>query len=86
MAKPGDVSTMTDDRASDEPGESLIQSEGLEFPPIDPRYYVLQGLHARGGQGRILRAWDARLRRVVAVKELLVSEPAAIDGSVVRRS
>src|SRR5688572_3381180 len=42
-----------------------------ELPLIDGAVYVVGGELARGGIGRILRARDTRLRRPVAVKELL---------------
>ncbi len=42
-----------------------------ELPVVDPVHYAVEGEHARGGLGRILRARDRRLGRTVAVKELL---------------
>jgi WD40 repeat protein len=41
------------------------------LPLVDPASYRLDGEHARGGIGRILRAEDRRLSRPVAVKELI---------------
>jgi WD40 repeat protein/heme exporter protein D len=43
----------------------------LNLPWLYRDRYVPQGLVAQGGQGRILRAEDPRLGRVVALKELL---------------
>jgi len=40
-------------------------------PQADRRRYLLQGLVAEGGQGRILSAQDLQLQRTVALKELL---------------
>jgi eukaryotic-like serine/threonine-protein kinase len=42
------------------------------YLPIVPREaYAVEGVFAQGGVGRILRAWDKRLNRSVALKELL---------------
>jgi eukaryotic-like serine/threonine-protein kinase len=43
--------------------------EGLPF--VDPENYYVDGQLARGGLGRILKARDQRLGRVVAIKQLL---------------
>ena len=39
-------------------------------PVMDRNRYILHGEFARGGMGRILRAYDVRLGRMVALKEL----------------
>ncbi len=49
--------------------------QGLPF--VDPEHYYVEGQFARGGLGRILRARDQRLGRVVAIKQLLVDSPDA---------
>ncbi len=43
---------------------------------VDPAHYRLGGEIARGGMGRVRRAVDLRVGRVVAVKELLDEAPA----------
>src|SRR5262245_40304741 len=42
-----------------------------DLPVVPAAYYEMEGEHARGGLGRILRARDRRLDRPVAVKQLL---------------
>ena len=41
------------------------------FPVVNPELYRIEAEHARGGIGRVSRAVDQRLRRPVAVKELI---------------
>jgi WD40 repeat protein len=54
-------------------------SPDAEALPITPRdRYTILGELARGGQGRILRAYDKHLRRGVVVKEALRSNPDAV--------
>ena len=49
----------------------------FDLPIVDFDRYDIEGVHAKGGLGRILGAWDRRLDRFLALKELLVSEPRA---------
>ncbi|HEX2574543.1 MAG TPA: protein kinase [Polyangia bacterium] len=51
------------------PGEGAPDPDALPF--IDQGRYIVEGEHARGGLGRILKAHDPRLERTVAIKELL---------------
>jgi WD40 repeat protein/tRNA A-37 threonylcarbamoyl transferase component Bud32 len=46
----------------------------LELPDADPRHYQVEGVFARGGSGLILKARDRRLRRAVAIKQILRSD------------
>jgi WD40 repeat protein len=48
-------------------------AQGL--PIVDPRNYDLRNEIARGGMGRIRVAFDRRLGRTVAIKELLTADP-----------
>ncbi|WP_224249831.1 protein kinase domain-containing protein [Hyalangium gracile] len=45
--------------------------DAQHLPVVDKQTYVVEGVFARGGIGRILRARDVRLGRPVALKELL---------------
>jgi WD40 repeat protein/serine/threonine protein kinase len=45
--------------------------DGTFTPVVPRRHYEITAEHARGGIGRILRAEDRRLKRPVALKELL---------------
>lgn len=64
------------------PGASVAESrvrphEECDFAEVSPECYQLEREFARGGLGRILRATDRRLRRRVALKELLSKDPKA---------
>ena len=52
-------------------------SASRSLPALDRERYKIQGEDGRGGLGRILRARDAYLDRLVAVKELLAPDPGA---------
>jgi WD40 repeat protein len=45
------------------------------LPEVAPEHYVVTGERGRGGMGRVLSAVDRRLRRPVALKELLSRRP-----------
>lgn len=53
-----------------------------QLPVIDPALYSIGGEIARGGIGRIMRARDSRLRRPVALKELLETHGSASERFV----
>jgi WD40 repeat protein/tRNA A-37 threonylcarbamoyl transferase component Bud32 len=48
------------------------------LPIVDPSTYEIEGVHGRGGLGRILRARDRRTNRVVAIKEIIHDTPQVI--------
>ncbi len=50
------------------PWQEVGQEEGL--PTISRDAYEFEGVHAEGGIGRIIKARDMRLNRIVAIKEL----------------
>jgi TPR repeat protein len=54
------------------------ETTGTPFRLVDAGRFILGQELARGGMGRVLRAFDADLRRTVAVKELLVEDPALL--------
>ncbi|AKT37420.1 WD40 repeat domain-containing serine/threonine protein kinase [Chondromyces crocatus] len=41
------------------------------LPEVDPKRYVVSGMVARGGLGRVMRAEDVHMGRLVALKELI---------------
>jgi len=47
--------------------------DDYELPVIEPDHYTIRGEVARGGMGKILEAFDERLGRPVAIKQLLRS-------------
>ncbi|HWM84749.1 MAG TPA: serine/threonine-protein kinase, partial [Kofleriaceae bacterium] len=56
----------------------LVPANGGEALPLEESSrYELEGVHARGGLGRVVRAHDRLLRRTVAIKELLQRTPSA---------
>jgi WD40 repeat protein len=55
----------------------VARPDAPTLPVVPPETYRFQGEHARGGIGRVLRAEDLRLRRPVAVKELIGNDEQA---------
>ncbi|HEY2512923.1 MAG TPA: hypothetical protein VGI39_18780, partial [Polyangiaceae bacterium] len=60
----------------DRPGSGGVRASDRlpaleQLPTVDPSRYELLEEVGRGGLGRVLRAFDRRLNRVVAVKEML---------------
>jgi WD40 repeat protein len=60
--------------------------EGAELPPVEPTRYRLIGELARGGMGRILVAYDQRLERPVALKQLLAADDEGDQTRFVREA
>jgi serine/threonine protein kinase/WD40 repeat protein len=63
------LGAVTGENATVRPSSAHLQGRPSE-PPAHERYEVRRE-HARGGMGRILIAWDPRLGREVALKELI---------------
>ncbi|MCA9620346.1 MAG: protein kinase, partial [Myxococcales bacterium] len=63
-----DAGGLSDDRSVSSPRRSAPTLDGL--PTVSPEHYEDKEEFARGGIGRITRAHDRRLDRVVAIKEL----------------
>jgi serine/threonine protein kinase len=63
---------------------TLSPSDAVSLPPksrslrmVDPADYTVEYELARGGMGRISAGYDCRHGRPVAIKELLVEDPAS---------
>jgi eukaryotic-like serine/threonine-protein kinase len=67
--KVGEVSTLVDD------GSRAVEGAQRSSDPVvvevDPSHYYFEAVVARGGAGIVLKAIDRRLRRPVAVKQIL---------------
>jgi tetratricopeptide (TPR) repeat protein len=74
-ADPTDTETPTD---GSPPTPSVQRASYPALAPVDPGHYELGAEVARGGMGRIRTAFDRRLGRDVAVKELLVDHPEVV--------
>jgi WD40 repeat protein/serine/threonine protein kinase len=58
--------------------KSIRKQDLFDLPIVgDFDRYDIEGEYAKGGLGRILGAWDRRLDRFLAFKELLISDPRA---------
>ena len=68
-------STLMPSELSPAAGGAPSQEHAWSLLRSDRQRYLLQGIVAEGGQGRILRAEDLQLKRMVALKELSDSEP-----------
>jgi WD40 repeat protein len=54
-----------------------VAPEETALPTVERARFHSLGEHGRGGMGRVLVAWDHRLGRAVAIKELLSQHPNA---------
>ena len=59
------------------PPDSTLSAAAAGLPRGDTARYQLEGVHARGGLGRVVKAHDQQLHRTVAIKELLKRSPSA---------
>jgi WD40 repeat protein len=57
------------------PTDALDDHDLLALPVVDPIAFRMAGELSAGGMGRILRGFDRRLGREVAIKEVLDSDP-----------
>lgn len=73
----GDAETIASERDA---GEEGANTPFGSLPTVTPSFYRMGTELARGGMGRILRAEDLRLKRPVAIKELLTQD----DGLRIR--
>ncbi|HYI00258.1 serine/threonine-protein kinase [Hyalangium sp.] len=55
------------------------EARGLNLPLVARERYLLEGVVAEGGHGRILRAQDLHLERIVALKEPIAPGPSTED-------
>jgi WD40 repeat protein/serine/threonine protein kinase len=62
-------------------GPPSLRYNAARLVQVDPSSYRVLGEFAQGGIGRILRARDLRLNRVVALKELLHTEGESAGGA-----
>lgn len=65
----GDLETLEGE--PEQPADPMQTLELEELASSEPARYTVLGEHARGGVGRILKVYDHRLGRRVALKELL---------------
>lgn len=77
-----DVDTEVEDTL---PGARRQPSAPIDFVEIDTALYILGKEIARGGLGRIVEAYDTRLNRRVALKELIPRDKRA-EGRFIREA
>ena len=65
---------------------SSYDGEPLDLPIVSRDRYEQLGEHARGGLGRVMRAQDRRLHRLVAIKEMLASGEGRSSARFVREA
>jgi eukaryotic-like serine/threonine-protein kinase len=70
-------------RTGSQGGVAPVQG-AWNLPPVDRERYLLDGVVAEGGHGRILRAQDLHLERPVALKEPLA--PGAFEDTFLREA
>jgi len=76
MGMGGDIGTTATDRGASEVGE--VRGSPLPARTVASDDYLVVDEIARGGMGRILRAWDRRHDRLVAIKVLLHTTPETV--------
>lgn len=75
---PPDEATPAPDAIEDPPRVDGLLGGARAFDVVDPSAYRIDGEYARGGLGRVLLAFDARLGRTVALKEILRPGAASV--------
>jgi tetratricopeptide (TPR) repeat protein len=74
------------DRVAPTVATSPGSADAARLAEVSPAHYRLEGEFARGGMGRILLAFDRRLGRMVAVKELHPGAGPGARGRFVREA
>lgn len=82
----GDAAATLSAEEGPDPALDPALDEAPELPIIDPGSYEITGEVGQGGIGRVLRASDTRLRRIVAIKELQDAAGTAAEERFVREA